>query len=418
MGCAEKPTVPPNRRPVGTQTDGVAGSAKRRLDVGDSDRPLAVDAVTSFTTDLYRLLAAEPGNLVTSPYSVAVALAMTRNGARGATGAEMDDVLHSAGPAALNTGLNSLTSLVESRAGERERADGSKATVAIDVANSLWGQHDTEWNQKFLDALATNYGAGLHLVDYKTDAEAARGLVNDWTAKQTHDRIEEILPDGVIDSLTRLVLVNAIYLKAPWEQPFQASMTEPRPFTRQDGSRVDAETMSGMLNGAGFARGDGWQAARLLYAGGELAMTVVLPDDADLNAFEQSVDGPRLTDILKSPAPVPALQLQLPRWTFRMQAALNGPLAELGMPTAFDERADFSGMTTEEQLYISAVLHEAFIAVDEAGTEAAAATAVVMAVTSMPQVVPFVVDRPFMFVIHDVETATPLFVGRVADPTA
>lgn len=418
-GCADPSSGSPPGDSRSSGSAGLAASELARSEPEASHLPLAVAAVTSLTSDLYRRLASMPGNLVCSPYSVAIALAMTRNGARGTTAAEMDDVLHTSDAAKLASGLNALSALVESRAGQRARADGSRANVSIDVANSLWGQRETVWVEEFLDGLARNYGAAMHLVDYKSQPERARDLVNTWTSAKTHDKIPEIIPAGIIDDLTRLVLVNAIYLKAPWEQPFEPALTEVRPFTLEDGSQVGVETMSGMLDGAGYGRGDGWQAARLLYAGGELAMTVVLPDDGDLAAFEQSVDSSRLSEILSSAASVPVLQLRLPRWTFRVASTLNEQLAGLGMPTAFDERgADFSGMTAQEELYISAVLHEAFIAVDEKGTEAAAATAVVMRVESMPAVTPLDVDRPFMFVIHDVETSTPLFIGRVSDPTA
>ncbi len=417
-GCAQRSDVNPTRPPGRGRAAGLAASAKARVEPRMQDTQPAVDAVSRFTSDLYQRLAATPGNLVASPYSVAVALAMTRNGARDQTADEMDGVLHAPPLSALNGGLNALTSLVESRAGRRERADGSLATVSLDVANSLWGQHDTTWRQEFLDVLATHFGAGMHLVDYKASPESARGRINAWTARQTHERIPEILPERVIDVLTRLVLVNAIYLKAPWERPFEPRLTQDRPFTRDDGSQVEVETMTGRLDHTGYGRGEGWQAARLLYAGGELAMTVILPD-AGLASFEQSLDAARLSQIVSSVKPVPVLRLQLPTWQFRTQAELKEHLSALGMPTAFDEHlADFSGMTTEERLLIAAVVHEAFIAVDEKGTEAAAATAVVMRRVSAPPVTPLTVDRPFLFVIHDVETSTPLFIGRVADPSA
>jgi serpin B len=223
----------------------------------------------------------------------------------------------------------------------------------------------------------------------------------------------------VLDELTRLVLVNAVYLKAPWEDPFEKSRTGVLPFNRADGSAVDVPAMRSELHGARYARGEGWEAAELRYAGSELAMTVVLPDRGTLEALENDLDGERLTHILRSPTSVGLLDLRLPKWTFRTGSSLEDILKALGLRTAFDDRAaDFSGMTTEAELFISAVLHEAFIAVDEAGTEAAAATAVAISVQSAgPKPVSMIVDRPFLFVIHDVATATPVFVGRVADPS-
>ncbi len=380
--------------------------------------PDAVASLTALAAGLYDALAAKPGNLVLSPYSVAVALAMTVNGAEGETAEEMLDVLSVADLDRFNGGLNALTQHVEGLAGKVKRGDDSTAELALDTANALFGQRDTEWQEPFLDTLASSYGAGMRLVDYKAAAEAARTLINDWTATQTHDRIPEILAEGVIDELTRLVLVNAIYLKAPWEEPFDTSSTAKRPFRTDDGQTVQADTMSLGLSSSGYARGDDWEAVRILYAGSALAMTVVLPAEGRLDQVSAAVADGRLPEILAANKPT-MVQLSLPKWEFRTQAALADVLKAMGMPTAFDPNAaDFSGMTEQEQLFISAVAHEAFIAVDEEGTEAAAATAVVMGTTSMPQYQEVVVDRPFLFVIHDVEQGAPLFLGRVSDPTA
>jgi hypothetical protein len=255
-------------------------------------------------------------------------------------------------------------------------------------------------------------------VDYKADAEGARVRINDWTSEQTHARIPQLIGKDVLDHMTRLVLVNAVYLKAPWEHPFRAGLTQPRRFTRRDGSIVQAPTMSvrfgsdGMSRRTRYAKGDGWQAAELPYAGSELAMTVVLPDKGRLAQVERAVAAGVLRRAVRVLEPVPALELRLPKWTFRRAEQLNDPLSALGMPTAFSpESADFSGITDEAELYISHVLHEAFVAVDEQGTEAAAATAVVVGVASAgpppPEPVVLDVDRPFFFVIHDVASRTP-----------
>jgi serpin B len=355
---------------------------------------------------------------VFSPYSVAIALAMTRNGARGRTAEEMDAVLHAPPLDRFNSGLNALTRLVESRAGSVRRADRSKATITLDVANSLWGQHDTSWERPFLDVLKREYGAGLRVVDYRADAEAARRAINAWTADRTADKIPELLASGTLDYLTRLVLVNAIYLKAPWECPFVEGLTRPVPFRVAGGGTVASRGMSGAEGRISYATGPGWRAARLPYAGGHLAMTVVLPDGPSLAALERALDGAGL-DRMLAPFPTdPVVDVVLPKWRFRLAAPLNDHLRALGMRDAFDTAADLSAMTTSERLFISLVQHETFIAVDEEGTEAAAATAVVARVTSAgPTPVPFVVDRPFLFLIHDVQSRTPLFLGRVDDPT-
>ncbi len=388
-------------------------------DIGGSGSvPAAVSAVQAFTTDLYRKLAAQPGNVVCSPYSVAVALAMARNGARGQTGTEMDAVLQAPALTRFNEGLNALTRLVESRAGEQKRVDGTRAVVSMDVANSLWGQRGTAWEQPFLETLGRYYGAGMRLVDYKGDVEGARLAINQWTSRKTHEKIRELLPPGLLDALTRLVLVNAIYLKAPWETPFDTMWTENRSFTLSDGRSVAPDTMRSTMTVVVTA-GVGWRAVRLPYAGGQLAMTVVVPSSS-LADLEGTLDAGTLRSMLGSSARPERVGLTLPRWTFRLTSPLKDPLTGLGMPTAFDQaRADFSLMTRQESLFISEVQHEAFISVDEDGTEAAAATAVITEASGMPvPPPPFVVDRPFLFVIHDVDTATPIFIGRVSDPTA
>jgi serine protease inhibitor len=406
-----------------TTTFGATGLAVSGVarDTGEpASRAGVVRAVQVFTGDLFNRLAVSPGNLVCSPYSVAVALAMTRNGARGQTAQEMDRVLHAPTLEELNGGLNSLTRLVEGRAGEQLRADGSKATIALDVANSLWGQRDTRWRQGFLDVLSRHHGAGMHLVDYRRDPEVSRLMINRWTSDQTQGKISELLPEGVLNAMTRLVLVNAIYLKAPWEEPFEKRATSRRPFVRADGVRVQVEMMSNDLRKGEFVSGRGWQAGRLRYAGRKLGMAVVVPDPGKTSMVQDLLGGAGLAQILAGFKPA-ALRLQIPRWRFRRQTPLNDHLAALGMPTVFDaDKADLSGMTAQERLFISRVQHEAMIAVDEAGTEAAAATAVVVQAVSgggRTSSVVLTADRPFFFIVHDIETAMPLFIGRVSDPT-
>jgi serpin B len=378
--------------------------------------PDVVQAMHRFAGGLYGELSGAAGNLALSPYSIAVALGMTVNGAAGETAKEMRDVLGTGDLDRFNGGMNALDRAIEKLAGKQKRKDGSDAELVLATANQLFGQASTPWSAEFLDVLAREFGAGLRQVDFVAATEQARTLINDWTAGQTHDRIPEIIPEDVLDVYTRLVLVNAIYLKAPWESPFEKSLTTPRPFHTADGEAVAVDTMTGNPYAA-VERGEGWQAARLPYAGSTVAMTIVLPDAGQMDEVESAVAGGGLAKFLEEGSPV-LLDLRLPRWTFRTQSPLNQTLKTLGMPTAFDPvKADFLPMTADDTfLYISAVLHEAFIAVDEEGTEAAAATAVVMTETSLPQYVPFHVDRPFLFVIHDVEHGTPLFLGRVADP--
>jgi len=376
--------------------------------------PDVVRRLQGFAGHIYGQATTE-GNVITSPFSIAIALAMTVNGAAGATKDEMLDVLGVDDLARFNAGLNALTQELESLAGTVRRGDGSKAEIALDSANSLWGQRGVAWEEPFLDELARDFGTGMRQVDYIRAAETARQLINGWTAEKTHDKISEIIPRGVLDDLTRLVLVNAIYLKAPWEKPFEPTLTKDGPF---DGGRLTVPMMSGNETPAVHRQGTGWQAATLAYAGRALAMTIVLPDPGRLGEVEQALASAGLGRFVAGGQPA-LLSLTMPKWTSRSDLQLKGALTSLGMPTAFDPNtADFSGMTAEERLYISAVLHQGYVAVDEEGTEAAAATAVVMGTTSMPITVPFVVDRPFLYVVHDVEHGTPLFLGRVTDPSA
>lgn len=377
-------------------------------------------ALDAFAADLYAQVAGgSEGNVVLSPYSVAVALAMTRAGAAGDTADEMDAVLYAELLDDLHASFNALDQELAARPGDKERADGSEAELVLPTANSMWGQRDFAFEDPFLELLAAQYGAGMHLVDYMADFEGARREINEWVARQTKDKIPELIAEDILSVDTRLVLTNAIYLKAPWEHPFWEEGTEPAPFHLLDGSTVDAPSMS-LHTDLGYAEGDGWQAVELPYAGNELSMVVIVPEEGSFADVETNLDGDLLAEVVDGLAATD-VALRFPSFEFRTQASLKDALSALGMPLAFvPGQADFSGMTKEARLYVFAVVHEAFIAVDEEGTEAAAATAVVMndegAMPSEP--VELTVDRPFLFVIRDSATGAPLFMGRVLDPTA
>ncbi len=367
----------------------------------------------SFTEDLWGLLGPADRNLAISPFSIAVALAMTANGAGGATRAQMLDVLHIGSLATHNAGVAALTQQIEALAGPVRTADGTSDEILLASADQLFGDGATVFGRAFLTVLAKEYGAGMRTVDFQQDPEGARAAVNAWTAHRTHDRIPEILPRGVVDPSTRLVLVDALYLKAPWLTPFERSATTTQAFVRADGSRVDVPTMRATTHDAVYLAGPHWRAARLPYAGRTLAMTVALPDPG----HEADTVAALLSGGLTA-AGQPGVELSMPRWTFRTPTGLRQVLMDLGMTRAFGEDADFTPMAPQDPLHVEDVLHQTFIAVDEAGTEAAAATAVVMDEASA--IAPghrLVLDRPFLFVVHDVAHGTPLFVGRVADPS-
>jgi len=379
--------------------------------------PDAANAVNAFGIDLYRRLASLKGNLVFSPASIELALAMARPGARGTTAMQMDSVMHGVGADALGPAINALQAALDSRNGTFTSFDGTDQPVALHVANTAFGQRDLTFQPDYLDVLASRFGAGIRLVDYKTDAEGARGLINRWVSDQTEQRIPQLLQKGTLDEMTRLVLVNAIYLKAPWLTPFMLDATKSGPFTTADGTVVQAQLMKLETTPLLYAKGAGWQAVEVPYLGGSLAMTLIVPDD--LVTFEATFDAAAFTKVVGALASK-EVDLSMPKFDIQTATGLGDQLAAMGMPLAFDPNAaDFSGMTTTEQLYISAVVHQANITVDEMGTEAAAATAVVAGATALPaDVTELTINRPFLFALRDVPTGAVLFLGRVVDPTA
>ena len=385
--------------------------------VGTADDAAAAGAaVNAFGLDLYARVAAKAqGNLVLSPASIAVALSMARAGARGQTAAEMDAVLHDLGTDEHAAWLASLDSALKARTGQFPDLSGTDRDVTLRIVNAPFAQRGLDLEQPYLDALASRFGAGLRLVDYLGATEAARQSINGWVSDQTEQRIKELLAAGDVDEMTRLVLVNAIYLKAAWLTPFAEEATSTAPFTRPDGTTVDVP----MMHGGGelpYAQGAGWRAVELPYVGGTVAMLVIVPDD--MAGFEAGFDDQALGAIVAG-LDTHEVILGLPKFGAESRVELGPVLAALGMPTAFTDAADFSGITTQEQLLISAVIHQANIDVDEKGTEAAAATAVIMRETAAPDgMVTLTVDRPFLFALRDTESSAVLFLGRIADPSA
>lgn len=377
----------------------------------------AASALSLFSTDLYAILARTEGNLVFSPYSAAVALAMTRNGAAGETLDQMSAVLHADRAGDLDAGLNAIDQALATRPGEYRWMDKT-VKLELATANQLWGQRDYPFHDAFLDKLAANYGAGMRLVDYIGATEDARKAINSWVSDQTRERIPELIPEGVLNSDTRLVLTNAIYLNAPWMHRFNKDATAPGPFTRLDGSTVEAQLMR-LSEELRYAKGTGYQAVELPYVDGSLSMLVIVPDSGDFADFQSTFNADTLATIV-SDLKTAQVKLGFPRFEYRTQASLKDALKEMGMPIAFEGGlADFSAMSPDgKDLFIQDVIHEAFIAVDEDGTEAAAATAVVVGRTSAPvDVVELTVDRPFLYAIRDNDTGAILFLGRVTDPS-
>jgi serpin B len=394
-------------------------SDKERItspDVSTSEQALLVEGNNAFAFELYQALREQEGNLFYSPHSISVALAMTYSGARGETAEQMaatlqflleQDRLHPA--------FNWLDAELASRGEGAEGKDGKG--FRLNIVNAIWGQKDYEFLSDFLDVLAENYGAGLRILDFITETEESRLAINKWVSDQTEGRIKDLIPPGAIDALTRLVLTNAIYFNAAWAYPFDEDMTADGPFYLLDGGQVGVPMMT-QTESFNYTEGAGYQAVELPYDGGELSMVILLPVSGNFEAFEEGLQSQQVCDIISGLQPT-LVALTMPKFEFDSEFSLKDTLAGMGMPIAFSGAADFSGMTGTLDLHISEVLHKAFVSVDEAGTEAAAATAVIVGESGMPgQPVEVTIDHPFIFLIRDIETGAILFVGRVMNPDA
>jgi len=397
----------------------LAQSDKQRVispDVVASDLTELVGGNSAFAFALYQALSAEDGNLFYSPYSISLALAMTYAGARTETEQQMADTLHFTLPQdRLHSILNALDQELASR-GQGAKGKDEKG-FRLNIVNAIWGQQGYPFLTDFLDVLAENYGAGLRLLDFRNASEESRMTINKWVSDQTEGKIKDLIPKGVIDEWTRLVLTNAVYFNAAWLNQFDKDMTEDNVFYLLDGSSV---TLPMMRQNATFSytKGEGYQAVELPYDGSELSMVILLPDAGQFEKFEGLLDYNYVENIIGDLA-YKSVDLTMPKFEFESEFDLSKTLAAMGMPLAFSDFADFSGMTNIEGLKIGSVIHKAFVSVDEAGTEAAAATAVVVVPTSMPEEpVQVTVDHPFIFLIRDIQTGSILFVGRVVNPSA
>jgi serpin B len=380
-----------------------------------SDEALLVEGNSAFAFDLYQALKGQEGNLFYSPYSISLALAMTYAGARNETAQQMADTLHFLlEQDKLHPAFNWLAAELASR-GEGAAGKDEKG-FRLNLVNAIWGQKDFEFLSDFLDVLAGNYGAGLRILDFITEPEESRLTINDWVSNQTEGRIEDLIAPDMIDEFTRLVLTNAIYFNAAWKYPFNGNTTADGPFYLLDGGQVTVPMMH-QGESLGYAKGKGYQAVELPYDGDELSMVILLPSSGNFPAFEQGLDAQKVGDILDG-LRSRLVDLTMPKFEFDSEFSLKDTLTDMGMRDAFSaDDADFSGMTGNRDLFISEVVHKAFVSVDEAGTEAAAATAVVVPVgDGFEFPVEVTVDRPFIFLIRDIETGAILFVGRVLNP--
>jgi serpin B len=394
---------------------------------------LAAKATNEFAVDLHHKLATGDENLCTSPYSIESALAMTFAGADGETRTEMARVLHLGNHAEVPASFSTLQRSLEEMTGktaelvkESKKFGGPSEPITLNIANRLFAQKEYDFRQAFLSLVKQNYGAAFEPLNFIADAAAATQHINKWVAEQTRDKVRDLIPVGALNKLTRLVLANALYLKAPWADPFSEKMTQPEPFHVRGGAAVDVSTMRKTAR-FGYAKREGFAAVSLPYAGGELQFLVLLPDEVNgLRALESKLTADVLAECTK--LEVQDVNLHVPKFKLEPPTiALAETFQALGMKTAFDiprGSANFDKIAPRkpnDYLYISNVFHKTFIAVDEKGTEAAAATAVVMMRATAiarpkPPPIEVKVDRPFIYAIRHVPSGVCLFLGRVTDP--
>jgi serpin B len=397
-----------------------AGPASAREEAPD---PVAAGS-TAFGIGLYGEIRGGKENLFFSPYSISLALSMAREGAAGKTAEEMDEVLHLPRGGAGDGHARLRAALAPPTVGGKR--EGAGPAYELSIANALWGQKGYAVKAPFLARLRDGYAASFPTVDFR-DAAAARAAINAWVEEQTKRRIQDLIPEGLPTTDTRMVLANAVYFKAAWEEPFREASTEDAPFRAEEGEvRV---RMMRRTDRFGYLETNLAQVLELPYVGRTTSMVVILPKAKDgLGALEQVLRGndddtgvPDGMEAWLGRLGSAKVDVRLPRWKFTSGFDLSSALKAMGMRLAFDAKAaDFSGIVDAEPLFIGAVLHKAFVGVDEKGTEAAAATAVMMRAGSAMRPEPpveFKADHPFLFVIRHVPTGTVLFMGRVTDPT-
>jgi serpin B len=382
--------------------------------VNQSDLQKLVEGNTAFAANLYKLLKEKDGNFFYSPHSISEALAMTFGGARTTTEKQMAETLNFLlSSNQLHTAFNSLDAALASR-GQGAKGKDDQG-FRLHVVNAIWGQKDFSFLPAYLDLLAQNYGAGLRILDFKKSPEPSRQTINQWVSDQTEGKIKDLLPKGSIDDYTRMVLTNAIYFNAAWLSQFQKNSTFNGTFTLIDGSKVTVPMMN-QQKFFNYNKGANYQVVELYYDGRELSMVIILPDASQFTSFENALSGQQLSQIIGNLSPAD-VRLSMPKFKIESEFSLKDALSDLGMPVAFTDQADFSGMDGKRDLFIKDVVHKSFVDVDEAGTEAAAATGVIVGLTSMPtEIKEMKIDHPFIFLIRDIQTGAILFIGRVMNP--
>lgn len=370
---------------------------------------------SAFAWELFQETKDNAQNLFFSPYGLYVSLGMTWAGARDETASEMAEALHFApDPGLTHSCFNAFDLALKAQATELE--DRGARPFVLRLTQALFGQAGNPFAEPFLDTLAEHYDAGMSVLDFGSAPEDARLAINRWVERETDGRIEELLPSGSIDTHTSLVLANTVYFQAPWAAPFEPSQTSDESFHRLDGSRVRVPTMHRFGRTTEYAKGQGYQAVSLDYDGGSLRMVFIVPDEGQFEAVQETLNAitvQAMRDSLREYE----LDLSLPKFGFTASLMAKASLTELGMVRAFTQSADFSGISSVRPLHVDEAVHQAFISIDELGTEAGAATGMVIRQTSIPARAELFIDRPFIFFVEDRQTGVSLFVGRVLDPS-
>jgi serpin B len=387
-----------------------------------ADAKAAAEGVNAFTADLYAQLRSDSGNLIISPYSISTALAMTASGTAGTTRDEMQRVLHLPGGEKLGPAFRAMTASVTTP------PRNAKKAPELSVANSLWVQKGRTWKKDFFSHARDDFRATAYETDFARDTETARGQINKWVDKETHGKITDLIPKGGISDETRMVLANAIYFKANWAEAFKKTLTELNAdFRLASGKKVKTPIMFQRSNFS-LLEANGFQVLKMPYDGESVSMYVILPEKVDgLPALEKELSGANLKLWTLDDRSVPPddVRVWFPKFKFTLSTELAPVLGSVGLSEVFGAKANFSGMTDDpEGVRVSRVIHKAFVETDEVGTEAAAATAVVVAPGAAPGFTPapprvkeFHADHPFIFVIKHEKTGAILFIGRVEDPT-
>lgn len=417
FNCVNDP-VNTNRVEQGDGKFLTARSSESRDVIPASDSRVAEQAksINQFASRMYKQLVEENKNLFFSPYSITAALGMTDGGAAGETDKQIRNALQvTLTGEDFHAALNGLDRSLAAHSEETENLE-------LNVVNSIWQQNSLLIKDTYLDLLARNYGAGVNLLDFRKNPESCRIIINNWVSEQTTSRINNLLPPGSINTLTELVLTNAIYFMADWLYSFNSEKTDNQEFQLLDGEKVLVPTMKLEGENGGeikllYTEAENVRVLELPYKGGRIAMDFILPDSGMFSDFESNFSAEDITGLLDKLNPTVLPPIRIPKFQFTTEPmSLTNAFKSLGMTAPFSN-ADFSGISDKYNLVISDIIHKAFIKVDEKGTEAAAATAIILGRDTTASSYPiFVADRPFIYLIRDTQTKAILFMGRVMDP--